>query len=60
MLVWCFCVDVGASKVSLIVGLNRNTVNRFYHLFRIVIYHYQIEEFKRVITGEAGIDEAYL
>ncbi len=58
-LVWYFCVDVEASKVSLIVGLNRNTVNRFYHLFRTVIYYQQIEEFKRVITGETEMDEAY-
>ena len=49
-LVWCFCVDVEASKVGLIVKLNRNTVNRFNHL---------LEEFGRVITGEAECDEAY-
>ena len=58
-LVWCFCVDVEASKVGLIVKLNRNTVNRFYHLFRTLVYYYQLEEFGRVITGEAECDEAY-
>src|SRR3989338_11166218 len=59
-LVWCFCVDVEASKVSLIVKLNRNTVNRFYHLFRTLVCYHQLEEFCRVITGEAECDEAYL
>jgi len=58
-LVWCFCVDVEAGKVSLIVRLNRNTVNRFYQLFRSVIYYHQASEFERVITGEAECDEAY-
>ncbi len=54
-----FCVDIEASKVSLIVGFNRNTVNRFYELFRTVIYYHQIEEFNRLILGEAECDEAY-
>jgi len=58
-LVWCFCVDIDASKVSLIVRINRNTVNRFYHLFRTVIYYHQRKEFKRAIAGEAECDEAY-
>jgi len=58
-LVWCFCVDVEASKVSLIVNLNRNTVNRFYHLFRTLVCYHQLREFGIVITGEAECDEAY-
>jgi len=58
-LIWCFCVDVEASKVSLIVKLNRNTVNRFYKIFRTLIYYHQQKEFKRVITGEEECDEAY-
>ncbi len=58
-LIWHFCVDIEASKVSLIVNLNRNTVNRFYHLFRLMIYYHQIEEFNKIITGEAECDEAY-
>lgn len=58
-LLWYFCVDVEACKVSLIIKLNRNTVNRFYQLFRTVIYYHQNKEFKRMITGEAEMDEAY-
>ena len=58
-LVWCFCVDVEASKVGLIVNLNRNTVNRFYHLFRTLVCYHQLREFGIVITGEAECDEAY-
>ena len=58
-LVWHFVVDIEASKTSLIVPVNRNTVNRYYHLFRTFIYYHQKEEFKRVIKGEAEADEAY-
>ena len=58
-LIWCFCVDVEASKVSLIVGINRNTINRFYHIFRIAIWLNQEYEFRRLIKGEAELDEAY-
>jgi len=58
-LIWCFCVDVEASKVSLIVYLNRNTVNRFYKIFPTLIYYHQQKEFKRTITGEAECDEAH-
>lgn len=54
-----FCVDIEASKVSLIIKLNRNTVNRYFHLFRTLIYYHQLVEFQRVITGEAECDEAY-
>jgi len=58
-LIWHFCVDIEAGKVSLIVGLNRNTINRYYCLFRTVIYYHQLVEFDRIITGEAECDEAY-
>lgn len=57
--IWCFCVDIDATKASLIVAVNRNTVNRFYRLFRTLIYYHQLQEFKRTIKGEAECDEAY-
>lgn len=58
-LIWCFCVDVEAGKISLTVGLNKNTVNRFYQIFCTLIYYHQQKEFKRAITGETECDEAY-
>lgn len=30
-IIWSFCVDVDATKTSLIVGVNCNTVNRFFN-----------------------------
>ncbi len=58
-IIWCFCVDIDATRTSLIVRVNRNTVNRFFRLFRTVIWYHQLKEFKRVIQGEAEMDEAY-
>lgn len=58
-IIWSFCVDVDATKTSLIVDVNRNTVNRFYQLFRTLIWYHQLREFKRTIKGGAECDEAY-
>jgi len=58
-IIWCFCIDIDATRTSLIVRVNRNTVNRFFKLFRTVIWYHQLKEFKRVIQGEAEMDEAY-
>lgn len=58
-LIWYFCVDIDASKTSLIVGLNRNTVNRFYLLFRWLIYQEQMRQFYQMVKGIAECDESY-
>src|SRR3989344_8589341 len=52
-------VDMYATKTSYVVEINRNTINRLYGIFRTVIWYHQREEFERVITGEAEMDEAY-
>jgi transposase-like protein len=53
-----FAVDIPASKTALLVGINRNTINRYYGWFRSAIYAYQMHEFGRII-GEAEVDESY-
>ena len=58
-LIWHFVVDIPASKVSLIIRMNRNTVNRYFLFFRHLIYRNQMEEFHKSIKGEAEMDEAY-
>jgi transposase len=55
----CFIIDIDATKTSLIVNVNRNTVNRYFNLFRLLIYHKQQEEFKRIIKGTVELDESY-
>lgn len=58
-LIWHFCCDIDATKTSLVARVNRNTVNRFYGFFRKLIYAHQMEEFHKLIGGEAEMDEAY-
>ena len=55
----CFIIDIDATKTSLIVNVNRNTVNHYFNLFRLLIYHKQPEEFKRIIKGTVELDESY-
>ena len=57
--IWNFCVDIPASKTSLIAGVNRNTINRYFLWFRTLIYEYRMDDFKRTVNGEAEMDEAY-
>ena len=53
-----FCLDINASKTAKLLGINRNTINHWYNVFRRVIYAYQHQEFEKII-GEAEIDESY-
>ena len=55
----CLIIDIDATKTSLIVNVNRNTVNRYFNLFRLLIYHKQQEEFKKIIKGTIELDESY-
>jgi len=42
----------------MLTGLNRNTINRWYLIFRKAIYAWQHKEFEKII-GEAEVDESY-
>ena len=53
-----FVVDIEASKCSELINVNRNTINRYYNLFRSLIYEYQVAEFEK-IKGSIEIDESY-
>jgi len=53
-----FCVDINASKTAYLTGINRNTVNKYYSLFRQLIFKKQTKELKR-FTGEVEMDESY-
>lgn len=53
-----FVVDIEASKCSELINVNRNTINRYYDLFRSLIYQYQVIEFEK-IKGSIEIDESY-
>jgi len=41
----CFCVDIPATKATLLLNMNRNTTTRFFRLFREAICYHQEKEF---------------
>ena len=53
-----FSEDITASKTAVLVGVNRNTVNRYYSLFREKIFRATISEL-RLLGGEFECDESY-
>jgi transposase-like protein len=53
-----FCVDVTATQAAWLLGLNRKTVNRYYGMFRRMIYRHQIDEFEQ-LGGQVEVDESY-
>ena len=48
-IMWHFCMDVTATQTALLTGINRNTVNRYYALFRQAIYAHRLKQFQRVV-----------
>ena len=57
-LVSLFCADLTATQAALVGGYNRNTVNRYYRIFRERIRAHQLglrEQFK----GTVEVDESY-
>ena len=53
-----FVVDVSADQASKLLEFNRNTINRYYMIFRIAIALHQQEEFRRFV-GLIELDESY-
>jgi len=53
-----FCIDITASKTAALLGMNRNTINHWYGVFRKAIYAHQMKECKKIF-GEAEVDESY-
>jgi transposase len=57
-IIHCFCIDVDATKTALLLDLNRNTINRYFTLFREAIYAHQ-QEICREFIGDIELDESY-
>jgi len=57
-IIWCFCVDVNASKTAVLLNHNRNTINYWFNIFRKVIYANQ-EALKEKLVGKVELDESY-
>jgi transposase len=54
----CFCLDLTATQTSLLLGINRNTINKYFNKFRQLIYKHQMLKMKKFV-GEVEIDESY-
>ena len=54
----CFCLDLTATQTSLLLGINRNTINKYFNRFRQLIYKHQMFKMKKFV-GEVEIDESY-
>ena len=54
----CFSEDIQASKSAKLLEINRNTVNRYYNLFRTCIFLSSNSSTKKA-SGEFELDESY-
>ena len=57
-IIQCFCIDIDATKTSELLNLNRHTINKYFLLFRKVIYLNQCLELDKII-GDVELDESY-
>ena len=53
-----FCEDIDASKTSRLLDINRNTINRYFNLFRESIFQDRLSEEVEML-GEFELDESY-
>ena len=54
----CFCLELTATQASKQLRLNRNTVDRYYRIFREKIVVFQ-EQNLRKLSGHIEVDESY-
>lgn len=57
-LMQCFVADLGATQTTQLANLNRNTVNDWFHTFRVWIAEYQEEQVAQSV-GTFELDESY-
>ena len=57
-IVECFCIDIDATKTSQLLKLNRKTINRYFNVFRNLIFEYQCSE-KSKFIGVVEVDECF-
>ena len=56
-LVRCFCLDLNACQTSTLTHLNRNTINRYFHLIRRQVAHFC--EMESPFQEEIEVNESY-
>jgi len=53
-----FCTDISATQASILLKINRNSINKYYNLFRELIFEHQMIE-KEQFCGVIEVDESY-
>ena len=53
-----FCADISATQASILLKINRNSINKYYNLFRDIIYEHQMAE-KEKFCGVIEVDKSY-
>jgi len=56
-IIQCLSIDIPANKATLLLDKNRNTINRWYGIFRQVIYRHQ-PPIKDKLLGRVEVDES--
>jgi transposase len=55
-----FSIDLTATQSAKVSWINRNTINRFYGMFREVIYEHQLQLFEELkLMWQVEVDESY-
>lgn len=54
----CFCEDLDATKTAKILYINRNTINRYFNIFREAILQNTLLKSNKEL-GEFELDESY-
>ena len=57
-IIFHFACDANATLTSKLLGINRNTINKYFMLCRGEIYEYQMSKFHSII-GDIELDESY-
>ena len=57
-IIFHFACDANATLTSKLLGINRNTINKYFMICRQEIYEYQMSKFHSII-GDIELDESY-
>ena len=55
----CFCLDITSTKTSILLHINRNTINRYFNLLREAMFKHSLSEEVEKNSGEFELDESY-
>jgi transposase len=52
-------IDIDATRTAKLIGINRNTINRFYIIFRRAICYDRITHITKMLNCTVELDETY-